>query len=70
MPHSPSSGAGAVGTALATNWSVRGHQITFPLRNTDSESARKALNILGGQDRVTRFADAVAAVDAVVLAPA
>ncbi|WP_084864148.1 NADPH-dependent F420 reductase [Salibaculum halophilum] len=68
MPHIAILGAGAVGTALATNWAARGHEITFGVRDADSESARKALNMLGGRARGTHFADAVTAGDVVVLA--
>ncbi|MEM9435640.1 MAG: NAD(P)-binding domain-containing protein [Pseudomonadota bacterium] len=61
-------GAGAVGTALAQNWSSKGHAVTLAVRDTQSESAERARAALGGAVPILEMLQAVSAADVIVLA--
>lgn len=61
-------GAGAVGTALATNWTRKGHEVRLGVRDKGSDSARAAADACGPEVDVVAFADALRGANAVVLA--
>ena len=61
-------GAGAVGTALAQNWSGKGHTVTLAVRNTQSESAERARVAFGEAVSVLEMSQAVSNADVVVVA--
>jgi len=61
-------GAGAVGTALAQNWSNKGHAVTLAVRDTQSESAERARMTLRGAVPILETSKAVSGADVVVVA--
>ncbi|MEM6891154.1 MAG: NAD(P)-binding domain-containing protein [Pseudomonadota bacterium] len=61
-------GAGAVGTALAQNWSRKGHKVTLAVRDTKSESAKVARTRLGDTVKFLDFASAISAAEIIVVA--
>lgn len=68
MSHISILGAGAVGTALARNWSIGGHTVTLAVRDTNSESAETARRQLGAAVPLQAYAEALPAADVIVLA--
>lgn len=61
-------GAGAVGTALAQNWSQSGHTVTLAVRDTGSASVAEARSRLGEAVPLLEFADAIPSAEIIVLA--
>ncbi|MDJ0859647.1 MAG: NAD(P)-binding domain-containing protein [Dinoroseobacter sp.] len=61
-------GAGAVGTALASNWSRKGHSVTLAVRDTKSVSAQSARSALGETVPVLSFKESIPTADVLVVA--
>ena len=61
-------GAGAVGTALAQNWSAKGHKVTLGVRDPESKTAQEAANALGGAVEIVNFEASMDMADVIVLA--
>ncbi len=61
-------GAGAVGTALARNWSGKGHKVTLGVRDTASSTAQEAIGALGGAVELVDFQASMDGADVIVLA--
>ncbi|MEL7117612.1 MAG: NAD(P)-binding domain-containing protein [Pseudomonadota bacterium] len=61
-------GAGAVGTALAQNWSSKGHAVTLAVRDTGSASAESARAQLGARVPVLGFDEAIPGAEIIVIA--
>ncbi len=61
-------GAGAVGSAVGSNWAREGHTILFGVRDPASERSRAALERTGPNASAVPPREAVAAADVVVLA--
>lgn len=61
-------GAGAVGTALAKNWTGKGHEVRLGVRTIDSESARTAADACGPAVIIAPFVETLRDADIVVLA--
>ena len=61
-------GAGAVGTALAQNWSSKGYVVTLAVRDMQSESAEHARAALGEAVSILETSEAISEADVVVVA--
>lgn len=60
-------GAGNVGAGLARVWTAVGHEVTFGLRNPQSDKARAAVKEVGGKARAAQNREAAATVQVVAL---
>ena len=58
-------GAGNIGLAAGTKWKAKGHDITFGVRDTQSQKAWNAMNIGA---KVTTFQEAVENAEVVLVA--
>ncbi|MEM8555171.1 MAG: NAD(P)-binding domain-containing protein [Pseudomonadota bacterium] len=61
-------GAGAVGTALAQNWSRKGHAVTLAVRDIESASAKTAKAKFRDAVPVLGFTEAIFSADVIVVA--
>jgi len=60
-------GAGNVGSSLAKGWALKGHEVVFGVRNTNSEKTKKAL-ALHSSLRAISIKDAISESEVVLLA--
>ncbi len=60
-------GAGNVGGALGANWTQKGHDIVFGVRDPNSDKTQTLLRTIGNKARAATAAEAAAAADIIVL---